>query len=238
MSTATDYHPNMVILGHTVHASWYAITRLGEAGIALPVALALGVWLLISARSVRLASSWFVPLALAVGLTTISKVAFLGWGIGIASIDFTGFSGHAMFAAAVYPMLAYAMTHHLRERSHPGAHALGLIASYGLAALIAVSRVKIGAHSVSEAAAGFALGAAASGSALWLTENARHRVPGIWLCLGMAGWLAAMPAYAAPSITHSLVTRLALKLSQRSVPYQRADLHRAARGKAPSEIAR
>ena len=210
-----------------VQASWQAVTRLGEAGIALPVALALGVWLLISARSVRLASCWFVPLVLAVAVTTISKVAFLGWGIGIAMLDFTGFSGHAMFAAAIYPMLAYAMTHPLRDRGHHRLHIFGLIACYGLAALIAVSRVVIGVHSLSEALAGFVLGAAASGCALWLTERAKHRVPGLWLCLGIAAWLTTTPAYAAPSTTHSMVTRLALMLSQRSTPYERADLHRA-----------
>ncbi len=217
-----------------MQASWEAVTRLGEAGIALPVALALGVWLLISARSVRLASCWFVPLVLAVVVTTISKVAFLGWGIGIAMLDFTGFSGHAMFAAAIYPMLAYAMTHPLRDRGHHRLHIFGLIACYGLAALIAVSRVVIGVHSLSEALAGFVLGAAASGCALWLTERAKHRVPGLWLCLGIAAWLTTTPAYAAPSTTHSMVTRLALMLSQRSTPYERADLHRAARGLPPA----
>jgi membrane-associated phospholipid phosphatase len=227
----------MVILGHTVHLPWHAITRLGEAGIALPVALALGAWLLISARSVRPASSWFVPLALAALVTTISKVAFLGWGIGIASIDFTGFSGHAMFAAAIYPMLSYAMTHQLHARGRRGLHALSLAAGYALAALIAISRVKVEAHSVSEAAAGFALGAAASACALWLTEHARHRIPGAWIGVALTSLLLTMPVHASPSITHSLVTRLALTLSQRSVPFEREDLHRAARGAVSSEIA-
>ena len=29
----------------------------------------------------------------------------IGWGIGWAPLDFTGFSGHAMFAAALMPLL-------------------------------------------------------------------------------------------------------------------------------------
>jgi len=228
----------MLIFNHTFGMPWPAITRLGEAGIVLPVALALGVWLLISARSVRLASCWFVPLVLAVVLTTVSKVAFLGWGMGIALIDFTGFSGHAMFAAAVYPMLAWAMTRPLRDRGYHGVQALGLIACYGLAALVAVSRVKIGAHSASEAIAGFGLGAAASGCALWLSAHAHRRVPRIWLSLGAAAWLVATPSYAAPSMTHGMVTWLALTLSQRSVPYERADLHRSARAPSSSAFTR
>ncbi len=226
----------MVILGHTVHAPWYAITRLGEAGIVLPVAVALGAWLLVSARSMRLASSWFVPLAFAAVVTTISKVAFIGWGVGIASIDFTGFSGHAMFAAAIYPLLGYAMTHHLHARGHRRVHTLSLAATYGLAALIAVSRVKVGAHSWSESIAGFALGSAASGCALWLTEHARHRVKGVWLGVALSSLLVTLPVHASPSMTHNLVTRLALTLSQRSVPYEREDMHREARGEAATAL--
>ena len=226
----------MVIFGHTVHAPWSTITRLGEAGIVLPVAFALGVWLLLSARSVRPASWWFVPLAFAATVTTISKVAFIGWGVGIASIDFTGFSGHAMLAAAIYPLLGYAMTHHLRANGQGRVHAVSLALAYLLAALIAISRVKVGAHSVSEAAAGFALGAAASGCALWLTQHARHRLSGAWLGVALSSLLVALPAHASPSRTHTLVTRLALALSQRDVPYERADLHRASRAAAPHEL--
>jgi len=142
-----------------------------------------------------------------------------------------------MFAAAIYPMLGYAMTHHLHARGKRRVHVLSLAAGYGLAALIAISRIKVGAHSMSEAAAGFALGAAASGCALWLTEHARHRVPGVWIGVALSSLLITLPVHAAPSMTHSLVTRLALKLSQRSVPFEREDLHRAAR-EASSEIAR
>lgn len=207
---------------------WFALGRLGEAGIAVPAALALALWLVASSRSVRLAGSWLAPLTLAVVVTTASKVAFLGWGIGIASIDFTGFSGHAMFSAAIYPMFAYACSHATRERAGRVGPVVWLAASYLLAALIAVSRVRTGAHSVSEASAGFALGAAASGCALWLSAHAAPRLTGRWIALGVAGWLATMPIQAAPSQTHSMVTRLALVLSQRSVPYDRHDLHRAA----------
>ena len=37
--------------------------------------------------------------------TTASKVAFIGWGLGLSALDFTGISGHAMIASAVYPLL-------------------------------------------------------------------------------------------------------------------------------------
>jgi membrane-associated phospholipid phosphatase len=210
----------------TVTDQW--ITRFGEAGIVLPIAFALAVWWLIAARSVRLASSWLVPLALAVAVTTASKIAFLGWGVGIASIDFTGFSGHAMFAAAIYPMLAFAMTAHWRAAGRPHAAALAIGAGYVFAALVALSRVRVGAHSPSEAIAGFALGALASAAALWLAGHARRRLPVLWAGTALFVWLAVMPVEASPSRTHGMVTQLALALSGRSVPFQRADLHRDA----------
>lgn len=231
---STRYDVPMIVLGQDIHPSLY-ITRLGEADLVLPVCAVLALWLLISARSVRLASSWLVPLTLAIGVTTVSKIAFLGWGIGIASIDFTGFSGHSMFAAALYPMLAFAMTNHLR--SEPGNRwpAFALAFGYLLAAAIATSRVRLGAHSVSEALAGYALGAAASATALWLVSHARHRFPALWLSIALAGWLAVMPLHAAPSRAHGIVTQIALKLSNRSVPYTRHDLHR--RVQVPASMA-
>lgn len=48
---------------------------------------------------------WLVGLGLASLATTASKVAFMGWGIGLPEIDFTGISGHTMLAMAVYPLL-------------------------------------------------------------------------------------------------------------------------------------
>ena len=37
-------------------------------------------------------------------ITTVTKVAFIGYEVGYAPLDYTGISGHAMFAAAVLPV--------------------------------------------------------------------------------------------------------------------------------------
>jgi len=210
-----------------VHPSHW-LTRFGEAGIVLPVAAALALWLVVATRSARPASAWLAPLGVAVLVTTASKIAFIGWGVGIAALDFTGFSGHAMFAAAVYPLLAHALTTHWRDAGRRRDARLALCAAYAFAALVAASRVRVGAHSVSEAAAGFALGALASASALWLAGHAQPRLPALWAGLGLAAWFGVMPIQAAPSQTHGMVTRLALELSGRELPFRREDLHRAA----------
>ena len=84
---------------------WFAITRLGEALIVLPILLALMLWLVARSRAHRLVLVWTLLLSIAVLITTATKVAFIGWGIGNARWDFTGVSGHAMFAAVVFPLL-------------------------------------------------------------------------------------------------------------------------------------
>lgn len=84
---------------------WQLLTRLGEAQIVLTAALLAALVLLRRPETRSLATCWMALTAMAVPLTTASKLAFIGWGIGWPQIDFTGISGHAMFAAAVYPLL-------------------------------------------------------------------------------------------------------------------------------------
>lgn len=223
----------MVFAGSEFHPSQY-LTRLGEAGIVLPVAAAVVAWLLIGARSARFAGSWAALLLLAVAVTTASKIAFIGWGIGIASLDFTGFSGHAMFSAAIYPVLAFAMANHWRGTPDRRRVVWAVAAGYAFAALIALTRVRVGVHSPFEAFSGFVLGALASGAAMWLVEHPHHRFPSGAVGIAVAAWLAVTPIQASPSRTHGMVTELALALSQRSEPFTREDLHRRLGCAAPA----
>ena len=77
---------------------WHLLTRLDDVQIVLPAAVLVLNWLLITA---------------AAPITTASKVVFIGWAV----VDFTGVSGHAMFAAGVYSMHMLAM---VSERSPSG----------------------------------------------------------------------------------------------------------------------
>ena len=206
----------------------YWITRFGEMGIVLPLAAALSIWMLLSARSLRPLLAWLLPFGLAIFITSLSKIAFIGWGLGIAALDFTGFSGHSMFAAGVYPVLAYTLAAQwTRTRS---IHRLAMLGGYALAALIAWSRIEIQVHSLSEVIAGFALGAASSAWAIAQMGPVAARPPPLrlrWAVLGLVGWLSVMPLQAAPSRSHDMVTRLALELADHERPFRRADLHSA-----------
>ena len=200
---------------------WHQLTRLGEAQLLLPALLMAAVWLARRPGGGRLAGTWLAATVGAALLTTATKVAFIGYGIGYAPLNFTGISGHAMFAAAVLPPLVLlAGGAWVADR-----RAALLTGAYGLAAAVAVSRVMVGAHSWSEVIAGYALGALCSGIAL-----ATARVPAArlarWVPAALLAWGAVGVAAAPPSQTHDLVTRLALAQSGRDKPYQRWEMLR------------
>lgn len=204
------------------HFPWHWLTRFGESGIVIPMALATALWWWWASPSRRQPLlAWLMLMGSAAFVTLVTKIAFMGWGLGIVSLDFTGLSGHAMLAAAIYPVLG-------RTLASPAAipPRWAIVAGYVLALLISFSRVVIGAHSSSEVVLGYAVGAAASATALALETRQPPPIPRYWVVAMLAGWLALMPVVAAPSGTHGMVQRLAKTLSDRDPLYTRADLHR------------
>lgn len=215
----------MFLANHSSQAPlWHLLTRLGEAQILLPLALASGLWLRISGGQGALARRWALALLGAALLTLGSKLAFFGWGLGSADWDFTCFSGHAMIASAILPVLAWMAA----LRLGAGAQRLAALLGLALAGLIAYSRLAVHAHSVSEALSGFVLGVAVSAVAL---RGAVGRLAGppLWLPLALLAWLALMPVGAPPSRTHDWVQQLSMQLSGRVPPYTRAEMHWRAR---------
>jgi membrane-associated phospholipid phosphatase len=200
---------------------WYFASRLGEAQILLPAAILAAGTLLLRHNGRSLAWWWMSFLVTAITLTTASKVAFMGWGLGWAALDFTGISGHAMFAAAVYPVLAAT----LAARAKPDSQRVAIAGGYALALLVGVSRLMLGVHSTSEVLAGLLLGGAASALPLACARLPTRSI-GPLIPVAVATWLMVMPIQAPASQTHSWVTRMSLMLSGRNEPYTRENLHR------------
>jgi membrane-associated phospholipid phosphatase len=201
---------------------WFTITRLGEAQILLPAMLAMALWLIHRSNAKRVVVLWLGLTAIAAMITTATKVAFIGWGVGLAELNFTGISGHAMFATAVLPVLARACASTADDHWHRPS----LLFGYALAVVVTISRVATGAHSVSEAIVGFALGGAASAAVLALAAMPHTPLPRTLLA-GGALWLVVTPAGAPPSRTHDWVTQLSLAVSGHSKPYTRHDMWRS-----------
>jgi hypothetical protein len=198
---------------------WYFLTRLGEAQHLLPAAFLAGLMLVRTSNAKNFAMHWLQALAVAALLTTASKLAFIGWGIGNVRWNFTGISGHAMFAAAVYPLLAGALASHVSTKLQKWA--VGI--SFALVILVGISRIMVGAHSVSEVVAGLLLGCAVSLLVVYKNGLPQSSMS-YWIPLVVATWLIFTPMHAPQLPTHSLVTQLALFLSGHSQPFTRHDL--------------
>jgi hypothetical protein len=208
---------------------WQFITFLGDSIITMPAAAAIVVWL-VSAGAWRSAVSWSLLFGGAIMLVLASKIAFIGWGIGIPGLDFTGISGHAMRAAAVLPVVAYLLLQQAGRRLCVWAVVIGVAA----AGLIGLSRLILHFHSVSEVLAGTVLGMLVAMAFIWRSEGQ----PGLRLPRSVVGLtlLALVPsAYAEPAPTGAWVTTVALYLSGHERPYVRKPDGELARAPAALE---
>jgi membrane-associated phospholipid phosphatase len=204
--------------------SWSFLSRLGEAQILMPAMVSALAWLSwrVGLPAVRAGALWLLMLAGAGLVTLTTKLAFIGWGLGWAWADFTGVSGHTLAATAVLPPLASLAT----GRQSVRGRAVLLAVAVLLAIVVGVSRVVLGAHSVSEVLAGWLLGAAVSSLAVQRLNGLNSRRHDWSLLLVLAVWGLSAMTSAPATRSHERVTEWALRLSGHSQPFVRADLHR------------
>jgi membrane-associated phospholipid phosphatase len=195
---------------------WYSITSLGSAGLTLPLAIAIALWLALG-YSWRMAAGWLLLLGAAIGVVTVTKLAFLGWGVGVRELDFTGVSGHAMLSTAVYPVALFLMLLPAR----PALRLVGVL--IGLAAGIAVglSRVVLDAHSPSEAITGCIVGAlTALMFVRWSWDAEPGRLSAVPVTVSLVMLFVGLHGVHVP--TQRWVTHIALKVSGHDRPFIRA----------------
>jgi len=189
------------------------LAHAGDSRLLLPAALLL----LLAAKPIpsRIRLRWSMAIAVTGAIVLTSKLLFLGWGIGIRSLDFTGFSGHAAMSAALWPvLLGLALAH------RPSGRAIGVGLGLAVAAAIAWSRVPIGAHSWSEVISGFALGATATWYSLRDTPTRLPRSAMWWVTIALL--IGALVPLTMPDLrTHDIVVQLATWLSGREHPFHR-----------------
>ena len=195
--------------------SWLKLTSFGGIVVTAPAAAAVTAWLMMG-RAWRLAAWWCALFVGGMALVVVTKIAFIGWGIGIRAVDFTGFSGHAMRATAVYPVLFYLVM----LRSSSFGRMLGATLGFAIAIAIDISRVIIHAHSISEAAAGFVLGGLIS--MFFLRSAATLKAFRLSRWALAAGLLAVVGAsYLKPVPTERWIEDVALAVSGHDQPYTR-----------------
>jgi hypothetical protein len=195
---------------------WYSITSLGGAGLTLPLAFAIALWLALG-YSWRMAAGWLVLLGVAIGVVTVTKLAFLGWGVGVRELDFTGVSGHAMLSTAVYPVALFLMLLPARPSIRLVGVLLGIVA--GMA--VGLSRVVLEAHSPSEAITGCIVGALTALVFVRLAWNAQPgQLSAVPVTVSLMMLVVGLHGVHVP--TQRWVTHIALKVSGHDRPFIRA----------------
>ena len=209
-------------LDHLPPTFWHAFTWLGDSGLMLPMAVLIAVWLAMAERTRHTAMLWVLLFGSGSVLILASKLAFMGWGIGSARFNFTGFSGHTAISASVWPVALWLTASRAGHRARVAAAVCGWL----LAVAIGVSRLALFAHSGSEVLAGLILGVAVSGSFLLLQQRQAH--PQLWAPLVALSLMLplAFQKPGQPAPTQTLLERIAVELAGIEQPYTREDLLR------------
>ncbi len=90
--------------------NWQLISFFGDSTVLLPSAAALFIVLMLRKTSRLLAWQWSLLFGITGAIVCASKLAFMGWGLGIRELDFTGFSGHSALSAAFWPIFLWLLT--------------------------------------------------------------------------------------------------------------------------------
>ena len=195
---------------------WFTITRLGGAGLTLPLALTIALWLALG-YTWRLAAGWLAVVGIGAGVVTLTKIAFLGWGLGVREWDFTGVSGHAMLSTAVYPVAFFLTLFPARPRLR----LVGVVCGLAAGVAVGLSRVVLSAHSPSEAVAGCTIGALAAVLFIWWAWDAKpSRLSAVPVAVSLLMLTVGLHDVRVP--TQHWITHIALHLSGRDRPFIRA----------------
>lgn len=163
---------------------WSPLTDLGDSSFLVPAALLLAIYVYRSEGGAKGAAHWLLVFGGCGFGVFLSKVAFQGWQLGIPALGFRGFSGHSALAGVFFPVAGFVAMGQGERASRAG-----LVAGLVLAVVVGVSRIALGAHSVSEAASGLSLGLLASAAYLRrpLRDQADRTLPAQGRLALMAG---------------------------------------------------
>ncbi len=196
--------------------SWTLITNFGDSAVMLPAAATIALWLA-AGGAWRAMGAWVVSFGLGAAAVVGTKIAFMGWGIGIAALNFTGISGHTTLATSVTLTAIYLLSTGASRPYRLALMALGLAGALA----VAISRLALDAHSLSEVCAGLIIGGLVAGSFMLASRRlaAPMLAPGLMLaslalvCIAMHGHQAG---------AQGLIERISLYLSGHGEPYTRA----------------
>lgn len=189
------------------------VWHLGDSDFALPLSAALVAGLAAAgaqAQAVRFGLLFAGVLILVVA----TKVAWLGWGTGVALLDYKALSGHAAVVSALYPFMAWVVLRPFGTTYAWVAMALCLLLAVGVAFVL----VAADEHSSAEVAGGWLAGASAS-IASTLHARRMHTRRGLMaIAIALLVWALCAWAMQYAHIGYWLI-KLALLLSGNAIPH-------------------
>lgn len=154
--------------------SWHLVhilTYFGDSMLLIPTAAIMALLLHYKSEDKRTAWYWVLAFCTAGAVVSLSKIAFLGFGIGSARFNFTGFSGHSAMSATLWPVMLWLLSGRLANVWRGVAVACG----YLIPLMVGLSRLVLNYHSVSEVIAGLTLGFTLSSVFLFSQRHIRPR---------------------------------------------------------------
>lgn len=154
---------------HLIHF----LTYFGDSMLLIPTALIIALLLLWKRDDKRSACYWVLAFCATGAIVSLSKIAFMGFGIGSARFNFTGFSGHSAMSATLWPVMLWLMSGRLSGQWRN----VAVIIGYFIPLCVGISRLVLHYHSNSEVIAGLLLGYTLS--SLFLISQ-RHLLPPVF----------------------------------------------------------
>ncbi|KAF3999900.1 phosphatase PAP2 family protein [Glaciimonas immobilis] len=195
---------------------WNDFTHYGGSTVMLSGAIVVTLWL-IAGRAWKMALWWCVLFGSGLTLVLVTKLAFVGWGVGIRALDFTGISGHAMRAMAVMPVMLYLVLQKAPRRWRMA----GVLVGIGFGIMIGISRLVVHAHSNSEMISGCILGAIVSIGFIAIAERCAPPTVNRWL-IAISLMAVFSTSYAKSAPTQRWLTSMALYVAGHERPYIRS----------------
>ncbi len=201
---------------------WRTLTYFGDSILLIPTAVIIALILPWKSDNRRTVWYWLLAFGLAGLLVSLSKILFLGFGIGSARFNFTGFSGHSAMSATLWPVMLWLVS----GRWPNPLRLLAIGVGYFIPLMVGFSRLVIHAHSASEVATGLLLGFTLSSA--FLLSQRRTALKGFsWPQVGAAFLVPLLlMGHGRIATTQQFLERFSADLAGLEKPFTRADLFR------------
>lgn len=204
--------------------SWKTLTYLGDSMLLIPTAVMIALVIPWKNSDRRAVWFWLIIFCCSGGLVSLSKIAFMSFGIGSVHLNFTGFSGHSTMSATLWPVMFWLFSGNLSSLFQRAAITCGYI----IPLLVGFSRLILKAHSASEVVFGLILGYTLSSA--FLISQRHSRLKGFSaMQLGMALWIPLLLSHGRIAPTQRLLEHLSANIAGIEKTWHRADLLRSAK---------